>query len=64
MKLEDFPVKWTVVQMMLGEPLSAVGPFETKEEADSWIAQHKATQPATEWASFFAVETVTPTKEG
>lgn len=59
---EEFtkPDAWTVVQIIRGEPHGAVGPFDSKEEAEGWIQQHRELTPHTEMAAFFAVDTVRP----
>lgn len=57
---DEKPDSWTVVQIMQGEPHGAVGPFDSKEEAEGWIDQHRVLMPMTEMAAFYAVDTVRP----
>lgn len=54
---------WTVVQMMMGEPLSGIGPFRSKEGADEWIVQYRAGLEIEEGdvaPGLFVIPTVTP----
>lgn len=49
---------YIVVMQMMGEPVSAVGPFKTADVAQGWITQHKALatpEDHVEAASFFVV---------
>ena len=52
--------KWAVVQIMFGEALNSVGPFNEREEAEAWVTQHREEDESAISAAFFVIPQVIP----